>query len=58
MQANLPLAKVDVLEGLPPEEVEHLTLRSTAVHLGAGEAMALDEGRSTLLLLTSGRGRV
>ncbi len=53
-----PLAKVDVLEGLTPEEVEHLTLLSTAVRLGAGEAMALDEGRRTLLLLTSGRGRV
>jgi CRP/FNR family transcriptional regulator len=52
------LAKVDVLEGLTPEEVEHLTLCSTPVPLGVGEAMALDEGRRTLLLLVSGRGRV
>jgi CRP/FNR family cyclic AMP-dependent transcriptional regulator len=52
------LAKVDILEQLPPEEVEHLALRSTAVRLGAGEAFALDEDQPTLLLLTSGRVRV
>jgi len=49
---------VDVLEGLTPEEVEHLTLRSTAVHLGAGELFALNENRRALLLLASGRVRV
>ena len=53
-----PLAKVDVLEQLPPEEVEHLALRSTAVHLEAGETFALDEDCRTLLLLVSGRVRV
>ncbi len=58
MQANLPLAKVDVLEGLTPEEVEHLTLLSTSVYLGAGETFVLDEDCRTLLLLVSGRVRV
>jgi CRP-like cAMP-binding protein len=52
------LAKVDILEPLPPEEVERLALRSTAVRLEAGEAFALDEDRETLHLLTSGRVRV
>jgi CRP/FNR family transcriptional regulator, cyclic AMP receptor protein len=52
------LAKVDILEQLPPEEVEHLALRSTAVRLGAGEAFALDEDPRALLLLVSGRVRV
>jgi CRP/FNR family transcriptional regulator, cyclic AMP receptor protein len=58
MQANLSLAKVDVLEGLTPEEVEHLVLLSTSVYLGAGETFALDEDLRTLLLLVSGRARV
>jgi CRP/FNR family transcriptional regulator, cyclic AMP receptor protein len=58
MQANLSLAKVDVLEQLPPEEVEHLVLLSTSVYLGAGETFALDEDLRTLLLLVSGRARV
>jgi CRP/FNR family transcriptional regulator len=52
------LAKVDVLEGLTPEEVEHLALRSTAVRLGAREVVALDEDCRALLLLVSGRVRV
>ena len=52
------LAKVDVLKGLTPEEVEHLALRSTAVRLEAGETFALDEDRRTLLLAASGRARV
>jgi CRP/FNR family cyclic AMP-dependent transcriptional regulator len=52
------LVKVDVLEQLPLEEVEHLALRSTAVRLGAGEVVALDEDCRTLLLLVSGRVRV
>ena len=52
------LAKVDILEPLPPEEVERLALRSTAVRLEAGEAFALEEERETLHLLTSGRVRV
>ena len=53
-----PLAKVDILEPLSPEELERLALLSASVHLGAGEAFALEEGRSALLLLTSGRVRV
>jgi CRP/FNR family transcriptional regulator, cyclic AMP receptor protein len=52
------LAKVDILGPLPPEEVERLALRSTAVRLEAGEAFALEEDRETLHLLTSGRVRV
>jgi len=52
------LAKVDILEPLPPEEVGRLALRSTAVRLEAGEAFALEEDRETLHLLTSGRVRV
>jgi CRP-like cAMP-binding protein len=52
------LAKVDVLKGLTPEEVERLALRSTAVRLEAGETFALDEDLRTLLLVASGRARV
>ena len=52
------LAKVDILEPLPTEEVQRLALRSTAVRLEAGEAFALEEDRETLHLLTSGRVRV
>jgi CRP-like cAMP-binding protein len=52
------LAKVDVLKGLTPEEVERLALRSTAVRLEAGETFALDEDCRTLLLVASGRARV
>ena len=54
-----PLAKVDVLEGLTPEEVERLALLSASVNLEAGETFALvDEDRRALLLLASGRVRV
>ncbi len=52
------LAKVDILEPLPTEEVERLALLSFSTHLEAGEALALDEDRETLLLLASGRVRV
>jgi CRP/FNR family cyclic AMP-dependent transcriptional regulator len=52
------LARVDILEQLPPEEVGHLALRSTSVRLGAGEAVALDESWRSILLLVSGRARV
>ena len=52
------LAKVDILEPLPPEEVQRLAFRSTAVRLEAGEAFTLEEDRETLHLLTSGRVRV
>jgi CRP-like cAMP-binding protein len=52
------LAKVDVLEGLTPEEVEQLALRATSVCLEAREALTLDDDRQTLLLLASGRVRV
>jgi CRP/FNR family transcriptional regulator, cyclic AMP receptor protein len=52
------LAKVDILEPLPPEEVDRLALRSTSVCLEAGEAVALDDHREMLLLLASGRVRV
>ena len=52
------LAKVDILEPLPPEEVERLALLSSSMRLEVGEAVALDEDRETLLLLASGRVRV
>ncbi len=52
------LAKVDILEQLPLEEVERLALLSYSVPLEAGEAFALDEDQQTLLLLASGRVRV
>jgi CRP/FNR family cyclic AMP-dependent transcriptional regulator len=56
------LAKVDILEPLPPEEVERLASLSSSRHLEAGEAIALDEDRETLretlLLLARGRVRV
>ena len=52
------LAKVDILEQLPPEEVERLALLASSRRLEAGQAIALDEDRQTLLLLASGRMRV
>jgi CRP/FNR family cyclic AMP-dependent transcriptional regulator len=52
------LTKVDILEPLPPEEVERLALLSSSMRLEASEAIALDEERETLLLLASGRVRV
>ena len=53
-----PLAEVDILASLSPEEIERLALLSGSVHLGAGKSFALDGGRWALLLLTSGRVRV
>jgi CRP/FNR family cyclic AMP-dependent transcriptional regulator len=53
-----PLAKVDILQSLSSEEIERLALLSGSVHLGTGEAFALEEGRCALQLLTSGRVRV
>ncbi len=53
-----PLAEVDILTSLAPEEIERLTLLSASVHLGVGETFALDEERRALLLLASGRVRV
>ncbi len=52
------LARVDILEPLPAEEVERLALFSSSMRLEAGEALALDEDRETLILLASGRVRV
>jgi CRP/FNR family cyclic AMP-dependent transcriptional regulator len=52
------LAVVDILEPLPPEEVDRLALLSSSIRLEAGEAVALDEDHQTLLLLTDGRVRV
>jgi CRP/FNR family transcriptional regulator len=52
------LAMVDILEPLPPEELERLASLSSSTHLEEGEALALDENRETLLLLASGRVRV
>jgi len=52
------LAKVDILQLLPPEEVERLASLASSMRLEAGEAVALDENRETLLLLASGRVRV
>jgi CRP/FNR family transcriptional regulator len=52
------LTKVNILESLPPEEVECLALLSSSVGLEAGEAVTLDEDRETLLLLASGWVRV
>jgi CRP/FNR family transcriptional regulator, cyclic AMP receptor protein len=53
-----PLAKVDILRSLSLEEIERLALLSASVHLGTGEAFALDGGRCAHLLMTSGRVRV
>lgn len=53
-----PLAEVDILASLSPEEIERLDLISASVYLGTREALALEEKRWVLLLLTSGRVRV
>jgi CRP/FNR family cyclic AMP-dependent transcriptional regulator len=58
MELERLLAKVDILEPLPPEELERLALLSSTMQLGAGQAVALDKDRETLLLLASGRVRV
>jgi CRP/FNR family transcriptional regulator, cyclic AMP receptor protein len=52
------LAKVDILEPLPPEELERLASLCFSIRLEEGEAIALDEDRERLLLLASGRVRV
>ena len=52
------LAAVDILEPLPPEEVERLALLSSSMRLERGEGIALDEDRKSLLLLASGWVRV
>jgi len=53
-----PLAEVDILASLSPQEIERLALLSASVHLGAKETFALDEEQRALLLLVSGRVRV
>ena len=53
-----PLAEVDILASLTPEEIERLALLSASVHLGAWETLALDEEQRALVLLASGRVRV
>ena len=50
--------KVDILEPLPPEEVERLALIASEMRLEEGEAIALVEDRQALLLLASGWVRV
>ncbi len=52
------LAKVDILQPLPLKELERLALLCSSMRLEAGEAIALEEGRETLLLLASGSVRV
>jgi CRP/FNR family cyclic AMP-dependent transcriptional regulator len=52
------LATVDILESLPPEDLERLAPFSSSMRLKAGEAVALEEDRETLLLLASGWVRV
>ncbi len=52
------LAAVDILQPLSPEELERLALLSSSMRLEAGEAIALDGDRETLLLLASGSVRV
>jgi len=53
------LALVDILEPLPPQELERLALLSSSMRLEEGEALALDENpEGLLLLLASGRVRV
>ena len=52
------LVKVDILEPLPPEEVERVALLSSSMRLEVREAVALGDDRKTLLLLVSGRVRV
>jgi CRP/FNR family transcriptional regulator, cyclic AMP receptor protein len=53
-----PLAEVDILASLPPEEIERIAKLSYSVHLGAGETFALDQDQRALILLVSGRVRV
>ena len=53
-----PLAEVDILASLTPEQIEQLALLSAFVPLEARDTFALDEERRTLLLLVSGRLRV
>ena len=54
----LPLAKVDILEGLPQSEVEYVATRSSNVRLSKRESLILGESLLSILLLVSGRVRV
>jgi CRP-like cAMP-binding protein len=49
---------VDILEPLPPEEIEHLAASRSFISLGAGETLAFEENRQSLFLLVSGRVQV
>ena len=52
------LARVDILEPLPPEEIERLAARRSFVGLETGEILTLEEDRPNLFLLVSGRVQV
>ena len=52
------LGRVDILEPLPPEEIERLAARRSFVGLETGEILTLEEDRRNLFLLVSGRVQV
>ncbi len=49
------LALVDILEPLPPQEIEHLALRGAFVHLQTREALHLEEDRRRLDSISAGQ---
>ena len=52
------LAQVDILEPLPPEEIQRLAASRSFIPLGAGETLVLEDNRQSLFLLLSGRVQV
>jgi CRP/FNR family transcriptional regulator, cyclic AMP receptor protein len=54
------LARVDILEPVPPEEIRAIVRRSAFTHLAARDAILVDPGEheERLLLLLEGRARV
>jgi CRP/FNR family transcriptional regulator, cyclic AMP receptor protein len=52
------LARIDILEGLPQDEVDYVAMHSATVRLGKKESFAPGEDSRSMLLLVSGRARV
>ncbi len=52
------LTLVNILEPLPQEEIKRLAASRSFIPLGAGETLALEENRQSLILLVSGRVQV
>jgi CRP/FNR family transcriptional regulator, cyclic AMP receptor protein len=57
-EENRLLARVDILQPLPPQEVGWFARRSTVISRGQGETFDVGEDRRRLIILVGGRVRV